>query len=186
MWKRHWLLWLGLTGALVAVAAIVAILWAAITLPHWLLNTDNLKPADRVAAQNALRSTLVTLLGGIIVAVGAIVGLLNLREATRQNRRIAEQSRAIFDATERQSNATRQHNEAMREQDRALMELQRWARSPIASPRPSSSWAARDWSTARAVRQSTSRLPPSTRSKRPSTWPAPRGDLGRAIDWTAA
>jgi hypothetical protein len=83
LWRRVrglWLLWLIALGILV----VGAILWAALVEPPWLLpDTRGLSPADRVKAQTDLRNTLVTLLGGLVVIIGAIVGALNFRETQR-------------------------------------------------------------------------------------------------------
>jgi hypothetical protein len=85
-----WLLWL-VAAALLVVGAI---LWAAVVEPAWLLpDTRGLSPADRVKAQTDFRNTLVTMLAGLAVAGGAIVGALNFRETSRQNRAVLEVQR---------------------------------------------------------------------------------------------
>lgn len=98
-WVRElWLLWLLTTGAIV----VGLLLWAAAVEPAWLLpDTHGLNPADRVKAQTDFRNTLVTMLGGLAVLVGAIVGGFTLRETSRQNRAIQEQSRAVLDLQRR-------------------------------------------------------------------------------------
>jgi hypothetical protein len=85
-----WLLWLIAAG----VVVVGSILWAAVVEPSWLLpNTRGLSPADRVKAQTDFRSTLVTMLGGLAVLVGAVVAGLTLRETSRQNRAVLELQR---------------------------------------------------------------------------------------------
>ena len=90
LWPRIrglWLLWLIAAGVLV----VGSILWAAVFEPSWLLpDTRGLSPADRVRAVTDLRNTLVTMLGGLAVLVGAVVGGLSLRETSRQNRAALE------------------------------------------------------------------------------------------------
>lgn len=83
LWRRIrglWLLWLIAAGAVV----VGLILWAAVVEPSWLLpDTRGLSPAERVKAQTDLRNTLVTMLGGLAVLVGAAVGAANLVASQR-------------------------------------------------------------------------------------------------------
>jgi hypothetical protein len=45
---------------------------------------------QRLKAENELRGTLVTLVPGMAVLAGAILGALNFRETGRQNRAVLE------------------------------------------------------------------------------------------------
>lgn len=88
--RRLWLIWLIVAGVLI----VGAILWAAVVEPAWLLpDTRGLSAADRVKAQTDFRNTLVTMLGGLAVLAGAVVGGLTLRETGRQNRAVLELQR---------------------------------------------------------------------------------------------
>ncbi len=80
---------------LVAVSAMVVglVLWAAVVEPPWLLDTTGLHGADLAKARNDFRGTMLTALGGMAVIVGAIVGGLNFRETSRQNRAVLELQR---------------------------------------------------------------------------------------------
>jgi uncharacterized protein YjbI with pentapeptide repeats len=72
--------WLIVAGLLF----VSAVLWAAVVEPSWLLpDTRGLAPADRVRAQTDLRTTLVTMLGGLAVLAGAAVGAANLAATQR-------------------------------------------------------------------------------------------------------
>ena len=65
--------------AMLAVAALLPLLlWGAVVLPQHLLDTRGLSPADRLKVENDLRSTLVTLLGGLAVTAAGVVGALDL------------------------------------------------------------------------------------------------------------
>jgi len=89
--------WLTLS-TLVVGASLLA---AAVILPPHLLDTNGMTTEGRLRAENDLRGTLVTVLGGIIVAVGAFVGILNFQETSRQNRAVADQNRAILELQRR-------------------------------------------------------------------------------------
>jgi hypothetical protein len=77
-----WLLWLIAAGLLI----VAAILWAATVEPPWLLDTrdlSGLSPADQVKARSDLRTTLVTMLGGLAVLGGGVVAAANLALSQR-------------------------------------------------------------------------------------------------------
>jgi hypothetical protein len=80
-----------LVAAAVTVAALLLV--GVVVLPPRLIDTAGLTGEARLRAENDLRSTLVTLLGGVIVAIGAVVGILNFRETSRQNRAILDVQR---------------------------------------------------------------------------------------------
>ena len=105
--ERLWPLWLGLV--------VVAILAAVLFLPPVLVAPYGLADAEkRLAAENALRTTMVAVLGGMAVAAGTIVAALNLahnrrvlEETQRQNRESVELQRR-GQVTERFSKAIEQ------------------------------------------------------------------------------
>ena len=87
----RWLRWPLI--ALLGLALILLLLWALIAVPALILGVDQVQEvrqlsdhAKRLDAVNGLRSTLAGVLGGLAVAVGAIVAALNFRETSRQNR----------------------------------------------------------------------------------------------------
>ena len=61
-------------------------------------------PEKRLAAENALRTTMAGALGGLAVLAGAVVGALTFRETSQQNRRVLELQRRGL-VTERFSRA---------------------------------------------------------------------------------
>ncbi len=83
------------------------LLVGAVILPPHLLDTSGLTTEARLKAENDLRSTLVTLLGGIVVSLGAVVGILNFRETSRQNRAEADRNRAVLELERRGQMAER-------------------------------------------------------------------------------
>jgi uncharacterized protein YjbI with pentapeptide repeats len=94
----RWLRWplIGLLG----VALILLLLWALVTIPAELLGVDQVlvvrkiqDPGKQLDEVNGLRSTLAAVLAGLAVAAGAIVGALNFRETSRQNRAVVELQR---------------------------------------------------------------------------------------------
>ncbi len=70
--------------SLAATVAVVGVfLWVAVTEPSWLLDTSGLKGSDLAKARNDFRGITLTALGGLVLIVGAIVGVLNLRQTSR-------------------------------------------------------------------------------------------------------
>lgn len=83
--RTHW--WVAAVPASVLLLALI--LWAVVALPPHLID-----PNDRhLADENALRTALLGVLAGTAVVAGAIVGALDLRETSRQNRAVLELQR---------------------------------------------------------------------------------------------
>src|SRR5262249_33268589 len=83
-----------LCAVLLGVAGILLILWAVVVVPPRLIDTHDITdPSKRLDADNALRTTLAGVLGGLAVSAGAVVAGLNLRETSRQNRAVLELQR---------------------------------------------------------------------------------------------
>jgi hypothetical protein len=92
--RRLWPLWV----VLAALLAVVLVLF----LPPLLIAPYGLKDSEkRLAAENAMRTTLAGTFGGLAVIGGAIVGALNFRETSRQNRANSEQNRAVLELQRR-------------------------------------------------------------------------------------
>jgi uncharacterized protein YjbI with pentapeptide repeats len=102
----RWLLWPVI--ALLALGMVLLLLWAVVAIPARLIDTTGIAdPAKRLDEINALRTSLLGVLGGLAVVAGAVVGALNLSH----NRRVLEE--------------TQRQNRASQEQNRAVLELQR-------------------------------------------------------------
>jgi uncharacterized protein YjbI with pentapeptide repeats len=67
--RRSQLVFIAIGGVVLVVAlAALLIKWA----PHWLVSTEGLSPADRVAEVGRVRTALLTLLAGTIAVIGVI------------------------------------------------------------------------------------------------------------------
>lgn len=104
----------GLVKVLVAVVGLIVglgLLAAVIWLPPLFVDTSGIggpsAVQDRLKAVNDLRGTLVTVLGGIAVASGAIVAYLNLRQGRLALRETERQNRATVDLTRQTLELTR-------------------------------------------------------------------------------
>jgi uncharacterized protein YjbI with pentapeptide repeats len=104
--RRRRLGWL-LTGVLG-----LGLVWAAVVVPPLIIDTHQIQdPAKRLDEINGLRTTLAGVLGGLAVIGGAVVGYLNFRETSRQNRALLDlQSRG--QVTERFTRAIEQLGQA--------------------------------------------------------------------------
>jgi len=93
-WSRqHW--WVAAIPATVLFLALL--LWAVVAVPPRLIDPNDQHLAD----ENALRTALLGILAGAAVVAGAIVGALNLRETSRQNRETSRQNRAVLELQRR-------------------------------------------------------------------------------------
>jgi uncharacterized protein YjbI with pentapeptide repeats len=81
-------------GVIATLLTAVLILWLAVILPSRFLDVRGLSNVERLAAENALRTTLAGVLAGLAVIVGSIVGALNLAH-----------NRRVLDETQRQNQA---------------------------------------------------------------------------------
>src|SRR5215471_18076629 len=82
------------------IGLVLVLLWALFIVPALILGIDQVQvarriqdPAKQLDEVNGLRSTLAAVLAGLAVAAGAIVGALNFRETSRQNRAVLELQR---------------------------------------------------------------------------------------------
>jgi Pentapeptide repeats (8 copies) len=87
-------------SALSGLALVLLLLWALVTVPALILGVDQVQmvrkitdPSKQLDEVNGLRSTLAAVLAGLAVAAGAVVGALNFRETSRQNRALLELQR---------------------------------------------------------------------------------------------
>ena len=80
--------------ALSGLGLILLLLWAVVVVPPLLIDTSGIAdPVKRLDEVNALRTTLVAVLGGLAVAAGTAVAALTFRETSRQNRLMLELQR---------------------------------------------------------------------------------------------
>lgn len=75
---------LAVVGGVTVLA--VALMSLAVWLPPQLIDTTGLNAADRLTAENNLRSTLAAIVGGIAIAAGTVVAAIGLAQTSRQNR----------------------------------------------------------------------------------------------------
>src|SRR5262249_8013579 len=88
--------------ALVALGLVLLLLWVVVVVPPLLIDVHRIQnAADQAKAVNDLRTTLAGVLAGLAVTAGAVVGALNLRETSRQNRAVQEQNRAVLELQRR-------------------------------------------------------------------------------------
>jgi ABC-type multidrug transport system fused ATPase/permease subunit len=77
-----------------------------VAIPPRLIDTTGIADlAKRLDEVNGLRTNLLGVLAGLAVIAGTVVGVLNFRETSRQNRAIQEQSRRVLEETQRQNQA---------------------------------------------------------------------------------
>ncbi len=87
-WLRYLLI------ALLGLGLVLLILWAVVVVPPRLIDTSQIPdPAKRLDEVNGLRTNLLGVLAGMAVVAGAVVGALNFRETSRQNRAVLELQR---------------------------------------------------------------------------------------------
>lgn len=85
---------IGLLIALLVLGLVVLLLWAVVVVPPRLIDTSQIPdPAKRLDEVNGLRTNLLGVLAGLAVVAGAVVGALNFRETSRQNRAVLELQR---------------------------------------------------------------------------------------------
>jgi uncharacterized protein YjbI with pentapeptide repeats len=87
-----------IAAVIATLLLLFAVMLGAIALPPRLLDTHEVRDADkRLTAVNELRTSLLGILGGFAVVVGSLTAYFNFRETQRNNSRLTTQNQDLFE-----------------------------------------------------------------------------------------